>query len=406
MLLDKLVQFIDSRLDGEKAERIKEGTTNEAPKPLAGSPPPVSSQPCIDLPPLVPIHPEFFAAEPEQSLGDEAERFLAEVVRPSLGSFRSLDLLKVTRELVETLDSFGSCPSVVQTLKRHDADHQYKALTKPLSLVSLAEHSYRVARMMVSLYHEKHRTPDWDMLVPHFVVTGLAHDLGKIPHFRIRHVDKYTVADHPLISASLIDEVFDHCGRTMIPEIRDAILNHHRAGQDALISDLLRKADALAREEEVRIHAVRASLNWEEWFNPKEFLALIEPEINVLRGRTCRIFSFKSMVYASPDFLNSKAQSYAATKEVVDPEFANPRNKPLALKRIVGRLRREGMVGDELPPEYYGLPYRITTGRLSFPQFLTPLKVEAFAAYPSVLEQRKVCWLKIITSVSPSPPSK
>jgi hypothetical protein len=259
---------------------------------------------------------------------------------------------------------------------------------------------------MVEIYHEKHRTPDWDMIVPHLVVTGLAHDLGKIPTFRIRHVDKYTVADHPVISASLIEEVFEHCKQKMIPEIRDAILDHHRAGHDGLISDLLRKADALAREEEVRIHAERACLKWEEWFIPKEFLALIEPEINVLRGKTCRIFSFKSMVYASPDLLYSKAQRYATTKEIVDPEFVNPRNKPLALKRIVGRLRREGIVADELPSEYYGMPYRITTGKLCFPQFLTPLKVEAFAAYPSVFEQRKVCWLKIITSVSPSPPRK
>ena len=375
--------------------------------PSPSLPPHLRSDPSrASISPLLCPEPEVLAVEPEQSLGEEAERFLAEVVTPSLASFRSFDLLKVTRELVETLDSFGSCPSVVQTLKRHDADDEYKALTKPLSLVSLAEHSYRVAAKMVEIYHEKHRTPDWDMLVPHFVVTGLAHDLGKIPAFRIRHVDKYTVADHPLISASLIDEVFDHCKQKMIPEIRDAILNHHRAGHDALISDLLRKADALAREEEVRIHAERACLKWEEWFIPKEFLALIEPEINVLRGKTCRIFSFKSMVYASPDLLYTKAQGYAKMKGAVDPEFVNPRNKPLALKRIVGRLRREGMVVDDLPPEYYGMPYRITTGRLSFTQFLSPLKVEAFAVYPSVFEQRKVCWLKIITSVSPSPPRK
>jgi hypothetical protein len=406
MLLDKLIPSLDPSLDGEKAERVKEGTTYEAPGPLAGSPHPVSSQSSLDLPPLVPLHPEFLAVEPDESLGEEAQRFLAEVVTPSLWSFQSFDLRKVTQELVEMLDTFGSCPSVVQTLKRHDPDHEYKALTKPLSLVTLAEHSYRVAKKMVELFHEKNRARDWDTLVAHFVVAGLAHDLGKIPSFRIRHVDKYTIADHPVISASVLEEVFDHCCRKMIPEIRDAILNHHRAGQDALISDLLRRADALAREEELKIHSERACLNWEEWFIPKEFLALIEPEINVLRGRTCRIFSFKSMVYASPDLLYSKAQSYAAMKEVVDPEFVNPRNKSLALKRIIGRLRRERIVGDELPSDYYGMLYRITTGRLSFPQFLTPLKVEAFAAYPSVLEQRKVCWLKIITSVSPSPPRK
>ena len=52
----------------------------------------------------------------------EAERFLAEVVTPRWADFNSQGLLEVTYELVRILDEHRSCPSVVQTLKRHDAD--------------------------------------------------------------------------------------------------------------------------------------------------------------------------------------------------------------------------------------------------------------------------------------------
>ena len=64
------------------------------------------------------------------------------------------------------------------------------------------------------------------------------------------------------------------------------------------------------------------------------------------------------------------------------------------------------MVSHELSPEYYGMPYRIRTDKPSFSQLLTPVKVESFDTYPSVFEQRKVGWLKIILSVSPSTPRK
>ena len=111
MILDMILRFLEGRLDGEEAEPHKEGTTEEA--PLAASPPRPRSQPSHNLPPL-PEKPEF--------LDEEAERFLAEVVTPLWAYFNSQGLLEVTYELVRILDEHRSCPSVVQTLKRHDAD--------------------------------------------------------------------------------------------------------------------------------------------------------------------------------------------------------------------------------------------------------------------------------------------
>ena len=112
------------------------------------------------------------------------------------------------------LDEHGFCPSVVQTLKRLDADAALDG--KFLSLVSLDEHSYRVARMMADLYREDRRGRDCDILTPGLVIAGLAHDLGKIPAFRERHVERYAMADHPIISAAVIEETFTSNKREML----------------------------------------------------------------------------------------------------------------------------------------------------------------------------------------------
>jgi hypothetical protein len=170
--------------------------------------------------------------------------------------------------------------------------------------------------------------------------------------------------------------------------------------------EYLRKADALAREEEMRIHSERAWQSWEKWFVPKEFFGLLEPEINIMRGSACQIFTFKSVVYATPDFLYNKALAYAKSKNVVDPAFVSSQNKPLALKRIAGTLREHGMLSGNLPSDYYGMLHQITTKRFFFKLFLTPLLIESFDVYPSVFEKRKIGWLKIIVSVSPCAPKK
>ena len=138
-------------------------------------------------------------------------------------------MLEIAYELVRILDEHGFCPSVVQTLKRHDADAALDG--KFLSLVSLDEHSYRVARMMVDLYREHKRGRDWEMLSPNLVIAGLAHDLGKIPAFRERHVERYAMADHPIIGAAVIEEIFASNKREMLYGLKEAILNHHR-GED------------------------------------------------------------------------------------------------------------------------------------------------------------------------------
>lgn len=400
IIIDRIVRFIDERLDVEKAEAAKKDKIVEAPPvaPSLAEPPPIlRSQPLKKaLPPL---------PEKPTGLSMRAERFLAEMVEPYQDGFHSSNLLEIAYDLVGILDEHGFCPSVVQTLKRYDADAALDG--KFLSLVSLAEHSYRVARMMVELYRERKRGRDWEWLAPNLVITGLVHDLGKIPAYREKYVERYAMADHPIIGAAVIEEVFASNKVEMLHGLKEAILNHHRGeDQENLLLEILRKADALAREEEVRMHSARAWQSWEQWFVPEEYLALLEPEINVMRGRTCQIFSYKSVVYATPDFLYNKAIAYAKSKNVVDPAFVSSQHKPLALKRIAGTLRDHGMLTGDLPSDYYGMLHQITTKKFFFKLFLTPIRIEAFDVFPSAFEDRKIGWLKIIVSVSPCAPKK
>ena len=108
-----------------------------------------------------------------------------------------------------------------------------------------------------------------------------------------------------------------------------------------------------------------------------------------MRGSTCQVFSFKSVVYATPDFLYNKAIAYAKSKNVVDPAFVSSQNKPLALKRITGTLRDHGMLSGDLPSDYYGMLHQITTKRFFFKLFLTPLRIEAFDVFPSRIREEE-----------------
>jgi len=79
------------------------------------------------------------------------------------------------------------------------------------------------------------------------VLACLAHDLGKIPEY---FAELYTLGDHPIISAAVLDQIPGFKDLPFAEEVRQAIVNHHRTGKGKLV-ELLKQADRTARRREL-----------------------------------------------------------------------------------------------------------------------------------------------------------
>jgi len=401
MILDKLVGLVDDYLGSNKK--------TESPPKETGHP---ETAPAMTKSPLTatqkPPQPaeEEFAQKP-YGLSVEAERFISDVIIPYKMAFHLQRCLALTYELVRVLDTGGLCPSVVRTRKKKDSEAFIPSTGKILEQVNLRDHSFGVARKIVGLRRARGKLDPDDIMVPNLVIAALSHDIGKIPEYRDHHQRRYVVADHPVVSASVVEGIYAFFDMQLSELVKEAILSHHRPTNDPYsISEYLQLADAAARETELKQLLDDAYRQWDNWFVLKDFVAFLEPEINIIaKGNVCQIFTYVSTLYATPDFLFRQAQKFAQSKGIYDPILSGIQDKAVSVKKIVQSLRANGMI-DNLPGDYYGLPYIIDAGRFSFRMFLTPIKIEVLPKLPSIYEIRKTGWLNIIRSIHRYPATK
>ena len=332
-------------------------------------------------------------------------KFINEHVIPFQNIFEATSLLYPTIEVIRILDAKGKCPSIVEVLPNMDSEKKLVFINSVLSLVQLIDHTYHVAENAIMIIRDQLKYRDWEYRIPMLVFVALAHDLGKIPVFRSDFLSRYAIADHPLVSAKIAEQILcDFCNAYVKNSIMDAILGHHRreTKEEDLLLSVLRQADSLSREQEVRRSLECSVKKWHNWFDSAKIIEIFLPDINIVtQGNICDIFSFKSLVYANPDYIYKKIKKLMVDQSYFDPVFMGS-NKTIALLKIIDSLRIEGVILDELPKHFYGMPYRINTLKFSFCLFLTPIKIEAFNIMPSLLEARKVGWVKIISAVKPS----
>jgi hypothetical protein len=378
-MLDRLVEIIDKYLNNVKAQ--EQPQPEEPPRPFLAAPREVE-----------PAYPEK-----PSGLSPVAEDLISDVITPFRATYQKGRLLVPAYCLVQMLDTQGLCPSVVGEPERIA---RLPSGGNLLAKVNLRDHSFRVARGMLELHRDL--KDDWNTALPHLIVTALGHDIGKMPEWRDAHARRYATADHPVISAWALDRIFGELGVSVHEFIRSAILSHHRHEKEtSFIDRCLKQADAMAREEELKLLTKSSYTEWDDWFTVDSFVKSIEPHVNVTaKGNYCPVFTWKSFLFATPDFLFAQAQVLAKSKGVCDPLLMSPTHKTAAIKRLVHVLGDRGAVAD-LPPGYFGLPYVIDTGRFSFRMFLTPLRVEVLPSLPSAYELRKVGWLLIIRAVRP-----
>lgn len=327
--------------------------------------------------------------------------FYNEIIEPHRDLLTQQDILDGIYKIIELLDEHGGCPSIVTTSidKDSETDEIY-SVRDTLLKVSLKDHSYRVTKIALKLLKETYREKDYENLIPKMIVTALGHDLGKIP--ALRESGLYTKADHPLISAQKVNEIFMGKDIIWLNSAVDAIKNHHRQTNDPFTL-LLKEADGKAREREVSEVSKDISIKeWDGWFNVRFFLEILKPQINVIQtGNKWKAFSFGGTVYCQPDFLYETARKLASESKIIDMTLLRVSEKEMALKKIVDSLKRANVVGNELGEDYYGMFYEIQMDKAKRKMFLTPLKIDAFGM-PSEIERVKEGYLQVIRSVIPS----
>ena len=340
-------------------------------------------------------------------------------------------------ELLKILDEKGDCPSVVRAKdKGFDFDENAFIL---LSKVPLYRHSINVAKACFEFGVS-------GMFEPQAVIAALAHDLGKIPEYWGR---LYTLGDHPVVSVVVLEKVIGFSELSFAEEVKQAVLNHHRAGKGKLV-EILKKADRQARKKELSqaLKEVEKKENSKidkekkeepkiegsekagvleliadeekekkdvfdiecdfSWLDVNEFISILKEEINkVSMGKWVAFSMPDGVVYVHPSGLWGVLKKLALKYNVSDVLLSegDKEFKRAVLVKFIDILRVEGLLCDDLIQKgYFAAPFYVYKEGEKKPSrvLYTPFKVEVFGL-PSELEEKKEgTILKKIEKVEPA----
>ena len=181
---------------------------------------------------------------------------------------------------------------------------------------SLREHSFNVVRELVELI-KKEYGKGWRIYLPKAIITGLLHDIGKLPSYREKG-QAYRKLSHQKSSQMAAIKLMQKHGfkEDYIEEVASAVGNHHSLKVEGF-TKLLKEADKKAREKELLKYGENVS-DTRKHFKlvggkrlEKEFLAyMIEklyPYINTkhrFKGKTMvHVFENEGYIYFEMELL-------------------------------------------------------------------------------------------------------
>lgn len=153
-------------------------------------------------------------------------------------------------QLLALLDREGQCPSVVSLPRDVEGswdENTYRILAK----TTLLDHSLNVAEQVVRLLSE---SKAWHV-IPDTMIAALAHDLGKLESLRGY---LYSLGEHPMTAERPLAGMPEFNGLPKKNEILRAIRLHHKM-PDGLLGKTLKKADQLARQQELETVVIAES---------------------------------------------------------------------------------------------------------------------------------------------------
>lgn len=164
-------------------------------------------------------------------------------------------------QLLALLDREGQCPSVVSLPRDVEGswdENTYRILAK----TTLLDHSLNVAEQVVRLLSENKA---WHV-IPDTMIAALAHDLGKLESMRGY---LYSLGEHPMTAERPLAGMPEFNALPKKNEILRAIRLHHKM-PDGLLGKTLKKADQLARQQELEAVVIAEST--------REANAILPPE--------------------------------------------------------------------------------------------------------------------------------
>ncbi len=331
-----------------------------------------------------------------------------DLLNPYMQGIISQKAKALVERLIEFIERKGNCPSVV--ISGNDRESRSLTITVKdnLAKVTLREHTYHVVSNYIKLIQETFL--EWQPLIPFAVVVALAHDLGKIPEM---HLGQYNTQEHALISEMVFADIVDQLVREgsetpdWVDRARKAIRDHHMPGVQDQMVVLLKKADRLSRSLELlkflNDYTIR---EFEDWFNPKEFIKQLEPLINVVTAEyKWNAVSVSSIVYVKPETVYDIASNMRTSQKVIDSLFVYSDNTQEVLQKVVNALRGCGAVAPIVKENHYARKCKVytSTSKVSgkaYNLMLVPLRLDVISEVSQVpiaeIERRKTAVLEVI----------
>ena len=140
----------------------------------------------------------------------QSSALVRDFIMPYHGILETQGALTPLLRMVDVLEEYGQCPSVVLEAKTQDEEAgDLLSIRDTLAQVTLRDHTHRVTKHGIERLLATYQDPE--PLIPKMLVACLGHDFGKIPGFRQSGI--YSLRDHPAISVVKVREIFEGARR-------------------------------------------------------------------------------------------------------------------------------------------------------------------------------------------------
>ena len=354
-------------------------------------------------------------SEPGQKWSPVFQSFVKEYIEPHQNSLEYNNYLPCIDKILKILAGHGDCPSVAPKYN-NEKETEYTQLASSyeiLKRVTLSDHTFNVVTELVESIRKK---KDYRVSIGKWLITGLGHDLGKIPEFR---TGAYVTGDHPIISRSILENILPE-DLPARDDILNAVRDHHFEAAQSEMTVALREADFKARSAEIKSIYPLAALELLQikqhqkkepentgvphtvdlsWMNKEAFISILENKINRFENNIFRAFSMNNgMVYVWLETISEIVLDLAKRKNRTEITKEKPRNIEYSIRTLFGDY-----VPDYIGPGYAGAKFKLSDQNnkpLHFGLFL-PLKAELFPASLADLEKRKKSRLLKVKDVEP-----